>query len=125
MKHFLLSVVISLTACCSALAATPQSPIFTDSPVANPAINAAPTSVPSRATESMAFGYCNAPQSAFGYNSVLKGSYLMAICLDEELTTKFAGCKITDIMITSGYECRGMSIQTFITTDPSKPGILT
>lgn len=125
MKHFLLSVFISVTASCIAIAANPQSPVsnslFNDCSLANPDINVAQASVPSRDTRSMAFGYCMEPKSAFGYNSVLKGSYIMAICLDEDITTKFAGCKITDIMITTGYECRGMSIQTFITTDPSKP----
>lgn len=129
MKHFLLSVIISITACCPVFAANPQSPVsslgndmFADCAFSNQNLTAAQASVPSRDTHSMAFGYCGDPKSAFGYTSALKGSYLMAICLDEELTTKFAGCKITDIMVATGYECRGMTIKTFITTDPSNPG---
>lgn len=124
MKKLLLSLSVILMTVGLASAAgntrllnSQPNPKFELSPIGN-SLSAPEEIVPSRAGNSMTFGYCEDPYTAFRYKEAGL-EYCIAICLDEDITTQFANNKITKVMIATGPSCKGMPFHLFITTDPS------
>ncbi len=113
----LMAVVLASAANINRLTTPPANPRFEFSPVFNTVIPNAQDDLLSRASTSMTLAFCQDPYTAFRYKESCE--YCVAIALDEELTTQFAGNKITKIMVANGYDCKGMPFHLFITTDPS------